>query len=75
MHWAKVYKLRAISLRLFNVFGTRSRTSGAYGAVFGVFLAQKINNKPLTVVGDGNQSRDFTYVTDVVNATILLKSF
>ncbi len=71
MHWAKVYKLKAISLRLFNVFGTRSRTSGAYGAVFGVFLAQKINNKPLTVVGDGNQSRDFTYVTDVVNAILL----
>lgn len=70
MHWAKVYKLKAISLRLFNVYGTRSRTSGAYGAVFGVFLAQKINNKPLTVVGDGNQSRDFTYVTDVVNAIL-----
>lgn len=70
MHWAKVYNLKAISLRLFNVYGTRSRTSGAYGAVFGVFLAQKINNKPLTVVGDGNQSRDFTYVTDVVNAIL-----
>ena len=68
LHWASVYKLPAISLRLFNVFGTRSRTSGAYGAVFGVFLAQKLNGRPLTVVGDGTQTRDFTYVTDVAEA-------
>lgn len=71
MHWAKIYKLNVISLRLFNVYGERSRTNGTYGAVFGVFLAQKINNKPLTIVGDGNQKRDFIYVTDVVNAIIL----
>lgn len=68
MHWNKVYKIPSISLRLFNVYGPRSRTSGAYGAVFGVFLAQKINNKPLTIVGDGEQSRDFTFVTDVAEA-------
>ncbi|MBK6908550.1 MAG: SDR family oxidoreductase [Rhodocyclaceae bacterium] len=68
LHWAKIYKLPSVSLRLFNVFGTRSRTSGAYGAVFGVFLAQKLNGRPLTVVGDGTQTRDFTYVTDVANA-------
>jgi UDP-glucose 4-epimerase len=68
MHWAAVYKLPAVSLRLFNVFGTRSRTTGAYGAVFGVFLAQKLNGKPFTVVGDGRQTRDFTYVTDVAEA-------
>lgn len=68
MHWANVYKLPAISLRLFNVFGTRSRTSGAYGAVFGVFLAQKLNRRAFTVVGDGTQTRDFTYVTDVAEA-------
>lgn len=71
MHWAQVFKLPAISLRFFNVYGTRSRTSGTYGAVFGVFLAQKLANQPLTVVGDGNQTRDFTYVTDVVDALIL----
>lgn len=71
MHWTKVYKLKVNSMRLFNVYGPRSRTSGAYGAVFGVFLAQKINNKPFTVVGDGNQSRDFTYVSDVVSAFYL----
>ena len=71
LHWGKVYKLGVLSLRLFNVYGLRSRTSGAYGAVFGVFLAQKLHNKPFTVVGDGTQSRDFTFVTDVVNACIM----
>jgi UDP-glucose 4-epimerase len=70
LHWAKVYKLPALSLRLFNVYGPRSRTTGAYGAVFGVFLAQKLNGKPLTVVGDGKQTRDFTFVTDVADAFI-----
>jgi len=68
LHWANVYKLPTVSLRLFNVFGTRSRTSGTYGAVFGVFLAQKLNGRPYTVVGDGTQTRDFTYVTDVAAA-------
>ena len=68
MHWDLVYNLPAVSLRLFNVYGPRSRTSGAYGAVFGVFLAQKLNGKPMTVVGDGSQSRDFTFVRDVVRA-------
>ncbi|MCP4697738.1 MAG: SDR family oxidoreductase [Gammaproteobacteria bacterium] len=70
LHWSVLYKLPAISLRLFNVFGPRSRTTGAYGAVFGVFLAQKLAGKPLTVVGDGKQTRDFTYVTDVARAFI-----
>ena len=68
MHWAQLYNLPAIALRLFNVYGPRSRTSGTYGAVLGVFLAQKLANKPFTVVGDGTQTRDFTYVTDVDNA-------
>lgn len=70
MHWSKVYGLPAVSLRLFNVFGPRARTSGTYGAVFGVFLAQKLAGKPFTVVGDGKQSRDFTYVTDVAAAFV-----
>jgi len=70
MHWCKLYNLPAISLRFFNVYGPRARTSGTYGAVFGVFLAQKLANKPYTVVGDGNQTRDFTFVSDVVNAII-----
>lgn len=70
LHWAHTYKLPAISLRLFNVYGPRSRTTGAYGAVFGVFLAQKLSEKPFTVVGDGLQTRDFTYVTDVAAAFV-----
>lgn len=70
LHWAQLYGLPALSLRLFNVYGPHARTTGAYGAVFGVFLAQKLNGKPFTVVGDGNQTRDFTYVTDVANAFI-----
>jgi UDP-glucose 4-epimerase len=71
MHWSKVYKISAISLRLFNVYGPKSRTSGTYGAMFGTFLAQKISNKPFTVVGDGKQSRDFTYVSDIIDALII----
>ncbi|GAF73735.1 unnamed protein product [marine sediment metagenome] len=71
LHWGKVYDLPVVSLRLFNVYGPRVRTSGAYGAVFGVFLAQKINNKPFTVVGDGTQARDFTFVTDIADAFIM----
>ena len=70
LHWHKVYGFPAISLRLFNVYGPRSRTSGTYGAVFGIFLAQKLAGNPFTVVGDGNQTRDFTFVTDVVDALI-----
>ena len=70
LHWSQLYKLPALSLRFFNVYGTRSRTSGTYGAVLGVFLAQKLANKPLTVVGDGTQTRDFTYVTDIADALI-----
>jgi len=53
MHWAQVYRLPAVSLRFFNIYGPRARTSGAYGAVFGVFLAQLLAGKPLTIVGDG----------------------
>jgi UDP-glucose 4-epimerase len=68
MHWHKVYGLPANSIRIFNAFGTRSRTTGAYGAVFGVFLKQKLAGKPFTVVGDGTQRRDFLYVTDVASA-------
>ena len=69
-HWSKVYKLPVVSLRLFNVYGPRSRTSGTYGAVFGVFLAQKLNNRSFTVVGDGNQTRDFIFVSDVAEAFV-----
>ena len=70
MHWSQVYKIPAITLRLFNVYGPRSRTTGAYGAVFGVFLKQKLANKAFTVVGDGKQTRDFTFVTDIAAAFV-----
>lgn len=69
-HWHEVYKLPVNSVRIFNAYGPRSRTSGAYGAVFGVFLKQKIAGKPFTVVGDGKQTRDFVFVTDVAKAFI-----
>lgn len=70
-HWHKTYGLAAVSLRLFNVFGPRSRTANTYGAVFGVFMAQKLAGKPFTVVGDGEQTRDFTFVTDTARAFIM----
>jgi len=70
LHWELVYGLPSLSLRFFNVYGPRSRTSGTYGAVFGVFLAQKLANIPFTVVGNGEQSRDFTFVTDVAKAVM-----
>lgn len=70
MHWADIYQLPAVSLRFFNVYGPRSRTSGSYGAVFGVFLAQKLAGQPLTIVGDGEQTRDFTFVTDIAQAVL-----
>ena len=69
-HFGNLYKIPVVSLRLFNVYGPRARTSGTYGAVFGVFLAQKLAKKPFTIVGDGEQTRDFTFVDDVVNAFI-----
>ena len=71
LHWSKVYKLRCVSLRLFNVYGPRSRTSGTYGAMFGTFLTQKLYNKQFKVVCNGKQTRDFTYVSDIVDALIM----
>lgn len=71
LHWGKVYRLPVISIRIFNAYGPRSRTTGAYGAVFGVFLAQKLAGRPFTVVGDGTQTRDFVFVTDLTRAFLL----
>lgn len=70
-HWRNVYHLPVNAVRIFNAYGTRSRTSGAYGAVFGVFLKQKLATQPFTVIGDGTQRRDFLYVTDVAEAFLL----
>jgi UDP-glucose 4-epimerase len=71
LHWGKVYHLPVASVRIFNAYGPRSRTSGAYGAVFGVFLAQKLAGKPFTVVGDGTQTRDFVFATDLARVFLL----
>ena len=68
LHWGQVYHLPVVSIRIFNAYGPRSKTTGAYGAVFGVFLAQKLNGKPFTVVGDGTQRRDFVFATDLARA-------
>lgn len=68
LHWSKVYNIPTNSIRIFNAYGPRVRTTGAYGAVFGVFFKQKLSNKNFTVVGNGKQKRDFIYVTDLANA-------
>ena len=68
IHWGKVYNLPVNSIRIFNAYGPRVRTTGSYGAVIGVFFKQKLENKPLTIVGDGKQTRDFVHVTDVAKA-------
>jgi UDP-glucose 4-epimerase len=70
-HWKKIYNLPVNSIRIFNAYGTRVRTTGVYGAVFGVFLKQKLEGKPFTVVGSGKQKRDFVYASDVANAFLL----
>ncbi|MBI2664026.1 SDR family oxidoreductase [Candidatus Woesearchaeota archaeon] len=71
MFWGKMYRMPVVALRYFNVYGTRARTNNTYGAVFKVFLAQKLHGKPLTVIGDGSQKRDFTYVTDAAQAALM----
>ena len=70
-HWHQVYALPVVSVCIFNAYGTRVRTTGAYGAVFGVFFTQKLAAKPFTVVGDGTQTRDFVYASDVASAFLM----
>jgi UDP-glucose 4-epimerase len=67
-HWHRVYKQPVNAIRIFNAYGVRVRTTGAYGAVFGVFFKQKLAGKPFTVVGDGSQKRDFIYASDIAEA-------
>ena len=64
------YDIETVSLRYFNVYGERQLLEGAYCLVMGIFLQQRLNNKPMTIRGDGEQRRDFTYVSDVVDANI-----
>ena len=73
--FSKVYNIETVSLRYFNVYGERQNINGAYPLVIGVFLNQYLNNIPLTIRGDGNQKRDFTYVGDVVRANLLASQY
>ncbi len=69
--FSEVYGLGTVSLRYFNVYGKNQDPEGAYALVIGKFLKQKANGEPLTITGDGEQTRDFTHVSDVVRANIL----
>lgn len=69
--FSSIYDIETVSLRYFNVYGEKQSVDGAYALVIGIFMYQKLNNHPLTIRGDGNQKRDFTYVGDVVRANIL----
>lgn len=66
-----IYDLETISLRYFNIYGERQKIDGAYASVIGIFISQILNNKPMTIRGDGEQRRDFVYVGDIVSANIL----
>ena len=70
MDYASLSKMPNISFRFFNVYGPRLNTSGQYSAVIGNFLSQIKRNKPLTIVGNGKQTRDFIHVDDLVFAFI-----
>lgn len=69
--WSMIYGLPTVCLRYFNVYGPRLDPSGSYPFVIGKFLKQRKEGKPMTITGDGKQTRDFTHVRDVVNANIL----
>lgn len=70
--YTKLYGLKTIIFRYFNVYGERSPTTGQYAPVIGIFLRQKNAGEPLTVVGDGEQRRDFVHVQDVANANVMV---
>ena len=72
--YTKIYGLNTIILRYFSVFGERSPVTGPYSLVLGIFLNQHKNNKPLTIIGDGNQKRDFVYVKDLAKANLMAAS-
>ena len=68
--YSKLYDLETVSLRYFNVYGERQPTEGAYCLVMGIFATQRLEDKPMTIRGDGEQKRDFTYVGDIVEANV-----
>lgn len=69
--YTDLFDLPTIIFRYFNVYGERQPLKGQYGTVIGIFMVQKSKDEPLTIVGDGEQRRDFTHVSDVVNANIM----
>ena len=69
--FAKVYEIETVCLRYFNVYGERQSLTGGYRLVMGIFAQNRLEGKPLTINGDGEQRRDFTYVGDVVKANML----
>lgn len=69
--YSKLWNVNTVCFRYFNVYGERMPSKGQYAPVVGIFLKQKGKNVPLTVVGDGQQSRDFVHVQDVINANII----
>ena len=69
--YTDLFGLQTVCLRYFNVYGERQPLRGQYAPVIGIFLRQRAAGEPLTIVGDGNQRRDFTYVGDVVKANIM----
>ena len=70
-NFAHIYGLETVCLRYFNVYGPRQVTEGAYRLVIGIFMDQRRRGEPLTIHGDGQQTRDFTWVGDVVRANIM----
>jgi UDP-glucose 4-epimerase len=66
-----LYDLKTVIFRYFNVYGERQHKTGQYAPVMSIFMRQKQNNEPLTIIGDGYQTRDFVHVSDVVNANVL----
>ena len=69
--FARLFSMRIVSLRYFNVYGPRQTTEGAYALVIGKFLRLRDAGEPLTVYGDGEQTRAYTFVADVARANIL----
>ncbi|MFA5793348.1 MAG: NAD-dependent epimerase/dehydratase family protein [Candidatus Gracilibacteria bacterium] len=69
--FSEVYGLPTVALRYFNVYGSRFNAEGAYALVIGKFLKQRLEGNPMTITGDGEQTRDFTNVRDVVRANLL----
>jgi UDP-glucose 4-epimerase len=69
--WSEVYGLPTVSLRYFNVYGPRNNPEGAYALVIAKFLRQRLAGEPMTITGDGKQTRDFTNVKDIVKANLL----